>query len=282
MFSGNSGPPATVGYMRRSPSIAAIGALSAALAAALVYLASFMSGGARWLDALALHGFLEVGDSPVRPLAMGLAHLADPAPFATLGIALAVIALVRERPRSALAVAVILVGGGITSQTLKPLLGEQRVLEIASASWPSGHATASMSLALCAVLVAPPLLRPLAAAVGVVYTLGVSYGLLAIGWHLPSDVIGGYLVAATWALAALAALWAADRRWPARSGREAAARAVAGMPATLAPSIAVLLALSPLVIAAADHRAFAAATAAIGALAVAVAAAMALALRAPR
>jgi len=39
---------------------------------------------------------------------------------------------------------------------------------------------------------------------------------LILAWHMPSDVLGGYLVAALWTALAVAALRAADRRWPAR------------------------------------------------------------------
>ena len=63
------------------------------------------------------------------------------------------------------------------------------------ASWPSGHATAAMSFALCAVLAAPARLRPLVAAVGAAFAVAVCYSFLALAWHYPSDVLGGFLVA---------------------------------------------------------------------------------------
>ena len=52
-------------------------------------------------------------------------------------------------------------GAALTSQLLKPLLAAPRpwetsaASEIASGSWPSGHATAAVALALCAVLIVP-------------------------------------------------------------------------------------------------------------------------------
>ena len=40
--------------------------------------------------------------------------------------------------------------------------------------------------------------------------------MIAVGWHFPSDVIAGYLLATGWALGLTAALYEADRRFPAR------------------------------------------------------------------
>src|SRR5204863_3674731 len=99
-----------------------------------------------------------------------------------------------------------------TTELLKPLLAHPRTAEwlgdsqVAAASWPSGHATAAMTVALCAVLVAPAALRPLAAVAGSLFALAVSFSILVQHWHFPSDVVGGYLVAATWGLLAVAAL----------------------------------------------------------------------------
>src|SRR5205823_3282886 len=129
---------------------------------------------------------------------------------------LVVVGLIRRRRRLALIVPVVLIAAPATSEVLKHLLATPRGSLIsdghgvAAASWPSGHATAAMTLALCAVLVAPPRLRPLAAAAGGLFTIIVSYALLVFVWHFPSDVIGGLLVAATYTLLAVAVL----RRWP--------------------------------------------------------------------
>jgi len=86
-----------------------------------------------------------------------------------------------------------------------------------------------MSLALCAVLVAGPRARVLAAMLGAGYAVAVGYALVALGQHLPSDVIGGYLVAATFVLAGVAALdlLAARRRQDPVAGPHATRAAVA-------------------------------------------------------
>src|SRR5271167_294266 len=75
----------------------------------------------------------------------------------------------------------------------------------------STSATAALALVLCAVLVSPRELRPLIAAVGAVFALAVGGALLILAWHMPSDVIGGYLTATLWAALALAALRAGGR-----------------------------------------------------------------------
>ena len=74
-----------------------------------------------------------------------------------------------------------------------------------------------MALVLCAVLVAPRRLRPTVAALGTVFAVGVGFSLLLLAWHLPSDVFGGYLVAALWAALAVAAVSACEVRRPSRS-----------------------------------------------------------------
>jgi hypothetical protein len=98
-----------------------------------------------------------------------------------------------------------------------------------------------MTVALCGVLVAPRSLRPLAAALGTVLTVGVSYSILLLQWHLPSDVLGGLLLAGTCVALGVAVLWSAEARWPARSGRRAISRGV-GQP--LAPAAIVTAALA--------------------------------------
>ena len=117
----------------------------------------------------------------------------------------------------------------MTTQLLKPLLAEPRSvlpgdIAVGAISWPSGHATAAMSLALCSVLAAPARLRPAVAALGAVFAVAVSYSFLTLGWHYPSDVFGGYLVATAWTLLGIAALLAVRGRAPAELGVELAER----------------------------------------------------------
>ena len=148
-------------------------------------------------------------------LANALLHLLDPRCSSLWGLALVAVALARGRPRVALAVALVMALAPLTAETAEaaarpphvPVAGRL----IAAASWPSGHSTAALALVLCAVLVAPRRLRPLVAVLGAAFAAAVGCSLLILAWHMPSDVLGGYLVAALWTALAVAGLRAAER-----------------------------------------------------------------------
>jgi len=200
---------------------------------------AFGSAAVRFRDAAALHSFETLASSfEIVGAADRVSRLADPLPIALLALALMAVALLRGRPRSAGVIAAVVLGANLTTQILKPALASPRLSEILgadqipAASWPSGHSTAAMSIALCAVLVSSARWRPAVAIAGAMFAVAVGYSLLATGSHFPSDVLGGYLVAATWVLAVAGALRAADRRWPAHKGDKAAV----GMREALAPS----------------------------------------------
>ena len=120
--------------------------------------------------------------------------------------------------------AAVLLGANVTTHVLKPGLGRLDPLGAEAArdlvgSFPSGHATVAASLGLALMLVVPRRLVWLAALLGLGYAAGVGAALLALGWHYPSDVAGGYLVATAWAGAAAAVLAWRDRRPPPRRRR---------------------------------------------------------------
>jgi membrane-associated phospholipid phosphatase len=243
-------------------------------------------------DARTLNGFVDLNAPDLSPTLNTIAHLADPAPYALVGLGLALVALLRGRWRVALLIPVLFVLTGATTEALKQLLASPRVDEwlghsqIAAASWPSGHSTAAMTMALCAVLAAPPRLRPTVAALGGAFALAVAYAILTLGWHFPSDVFGGYLVAATYVLLGMSAVSAADLRWPTRRGAEGATRPVDVVPALavamLAAGAAAGLALArphALVGYAETHTTFVAGAIAIAALATLLAGVMAAGFR---
>jgi membrane-associated phospholipid phosphatase len=244
-------------------------------------------------DGRTLNGFVGLNSPRLTPALDHIAHSADPAPYALVGLALALLALVRGRWRVALAIPVLFVLTGWTTETLKHVLASPRVDEwlgpgaqIDAASWPSGHSTAAMTMALCAVLAAPPRLRPTVAALGAAYALAVAYSILTLGWHFPSDVFGGYLVASTYVLVAIAAVNASERRWPSRRGAEAATRPGDAIPAVMvaltAAGAGVGLALArprELLGYATTHTTFVAGALAIAGLAALIAAVMAVGFR---
>ncbi len=127
------------------------------------------------------------------------------------GMALLLLAVTRRRPRLALGVAVLIIGANVTSQVLKTnLLSRPNLLQRPGAatvpSFPSGHATVAMSLALALVLVVPARLRVMAGTIGIAYAVAIGGATLTAGWHRPSDIIAAYLIATVWATAVVAGL----------------------------------------------------------------------------
>jgi membrane-associated phospholipid phosphatase len=269
-------------------------ALMTGATATVVWFMALQVPRARALDATAMQSFTGVAPLPVQPSVMGVAHLADPMPLLVGGILLVLVALLRRRPLMALLVPLILGGANLTTQLLQPALADPRAIDVYGVemiyhgSWPSGHSTAAMSLALCAVLVVGPQLRPLAALLGAGYAIAVGYALVALGWHLPSDVLGGYLVAATFALVGCAALAALEAHRP-EPARIALAPALSPIPtavlAAVAAAAVVIVGAMAVVRApgmaldALDHPAALAAGIGIGALGLMLTAGLAAALR---
>jgi membrane-associated phospholipid phosphatase len=178
-------------------------------------------------DRAILRGFADLQGRPhVDRLAHFIARLCDPDPYVYLCVVPVVVAVARRRLWLALAIVTILLGANVTTELLKPLLAQPHPSDLlggsapSSASWPSGHATAAMSLALSCVLAAPPRLRPAVAVLGAVFAVAVSYSFLTLEWHYPSDVFGGFLVAGIWTLLALAAVFTANARRPAVAASE--------------------------------------------------------------
>jgi membrane-associated phospholipid phosphatase len=217
----------SVSPSRRHALLLAIAAFGLAVAAGLARVATL--GPLRGTDSSLLGSFAALNVPASGERLDAISHLADPAPFVVLLVAIVGVALVRHRPLLGLGAAVAMLGANATSQVLKPALAHPRFTgalgldQISSASWPSGHATASMSLALAAVLVAAPAWRPALAAAGAAFATAVGCSIVVLTWHYPSDVLGGWLVAAAWALAAAAVVSAVERRpAPDRAGAHAA------------------------------------------------------------
>src|SRR4051812_1225311 len=187
---------------RASLALAVAGAFMAA--GTLVWLVALHTGAGGRLDRAVFAGFVGLRPTAESLGAREFTSLVDPRPFVLWAVMLVLVAVLRGRSATAAAIAAILMGANATTQVLKPVLATPRgsgptaVVADFPASWPSGHTTAAMSLALCLVLVSPSRLRPLAAAgAGLLVVLIVS-SIVAQGAHLPSDVIGGFCVAAAW------------------------------------------------------------------------------------
>jgi membrane-associated phospholipid phosphatase len=205
---------------RRAP-LALLSAAACLAGLAVVALLALAVPAVHVRDAAMLHGFAAL-DRPGTELATKvIAHLADPLPYACVGLACIAVALARRRGWRALAVLGLLIVTGLTTQALKHLLATHRFeawlgSQISSASWPSGHSTAAMTMALCAVIVAPPALRAATALIGGAFAIGVGYAVLVLAWHFPSDVLGGFLVAGMWTSVAITALHRVEAPEPVR------------------------------------------------------------------
>ena len=85
----------------------------------------------------------------------------------------------------------------------QPILGYRQIW---ANSFPSGHTTAAMAMALAFVLVVPRSWRLTAILVGGCLVFAVGCSLVVLNDHYPSDVLGGVLVASGWCFAVVAGL----------------------------------------------------------------------------
>jgi membrane-associated phospholipid phosphatase len=199
----------------RAPLLAALACAAALIPVAV---AAYSSGPVRRLDyRLIIDLHREAG--AIHALASALANFGSLVPLLLMLAAVCAIGLRLGRRREVLAAVVLVAGANVTTQLLKTVLEHvrNRALEHGFElpwpnSFPSGHTTAAASIAVALVIVAPAAHRLLAAAVGAGLAAGVGCSVVILGWHYPSDVLGGFLVVGAWGFAALAWLrFRADR-----------------------------------------------------------------------
>ena len=220
---------AVIGSASRRFRAATCGAALSLLALALTWGIAAHVPAARLSDAAALRGFIGLDRPIVDTLSTGVLDLINPVFCTLFGLAAMAVAVHRGRRRLALAIPVILIGAVVSAEILKPLLAVPHAFiapghQVPGSSWPSGHSTAAMTMTLCALLVAAPRWRPAVAAVGGVLTLAVGFATLTLAWHMPSDVIGGFLLAGLWVSAAVAVLSRAEARASSRAPHALALR----------------------------------------------------------
>jgi membrane-associated phospholipid phosphatase len=201
---------------------ALIGAAGGTGLLVLVWFFAYHVNIAERADRSILRGFAGLSRHRLDDVTSFIAHLCDPKPYVFLAAVPVVVALLRRRPRVAVTVGLIMLAANTTTQYLKPLLAAPRqpafgLLKWDAGTWPSGHATAVMALALCMVIAASPRWRPYVGAAMAAFAIAVVYSFLELGWHFPSDVLGGFLVATIWTLLGAAALWTLEARRPERN-----------------------------------------------------------------
>lgn len=161
-------------------------------------------------DAILLYRFGELQRPAVETAGNDLLDLLSPLAYTGWALLILAVAVLRRRPLTALVLAVVLSAAPLSTELLKPLLAHPHAIVgwrwIGPASFPSGHSTAASTLALCALIVVPRALRPTVAALGALFVAAVSVSLLVLAWHMPSDVVGGYLWAGACCSLAVAVL----------------------------------------------------------------------------
>lgn len=239
------------------------GAAACGAVLGLVWLASFHVSPLERADDRVFLAFYDLTSVSYRPriedIASFFVSLCDPSRFVLLGVIPAVVALVRRRVRDACAAMALVVGASVTTQALKHVLPEPHVVSLLGVHspvpyphFPSGHSTAAMALVLALVLVSPARVRPLVAGLGAVFAAGVGCSLLALGTHMPSDVFGGFLVAAAWSLLVVAALPAVGRR-PLDVSRPASAASIRDALAPPGAALVAAVVLSAVVVLSSPH-----------------------------
>lgn len=171
-----------------------------------------------------LRGFIHLRheEGPIHAFATVFVNLGDLGALLVLLAAACVIGLRYGRRREVVAAIVVVVGANLTTQILKTTLEHARNKAIEHGvelpwpnSFPSGHTTAAASVAVALLLVVPAAYRFVAAILGLAITASVGFSVVVLGWHYPSDVLGGLLVVGAWSFAALA--WLRSRRGPDRA-----------------------------------------------------------------
>jgi membrane-associated phospholipid phosphatase len=226
--------------------MALIGAGACFLLLLVTWYVAHYVGFVKRADVSILGGFAELHRPGLDSVTNFVAQLCNPHIYVVLAAVPVLVALARGRPRVAITVGAIMLAANETTQLLKPLLAAPRDTvawnPISNASWPSGHATAAMSLALCAVIAVPARRRPVVAAVMSGFAIAVCYSFLELSWHYPSDVLGGFLVAATWTLLGAAGLSLYEARRPSLARNDGAGeRPAFSIGEALTPAAALVL-----------------------------------------
>lgn len=204
---------------RRKVQLLVVVAILCVIAIAVVYGVAVHTHRGRVIDEVAYEGRTVARPAATQALERLLRTISRTS-LAFLGGALVLTALLRRRPRLALAVAVALGGAVVTTELLKRVIldrpSDPTISGIKENSFPSGHATIGMSLALGLIVVVAHHWRWLAAVGAAVLATLFGSGVLTTGWHRPSDVVGAYLVSLAWFSVVMAALV----RWRGRGDPE--------------------------------------------------------------
>lgn len=185
-------------------------AVAAVVALIVVYGLAVHTGIGQHLDNDALLGRSQ--NARIQRATDHLLHTVDVFSIALIGGAIVLAAIVRTRLRLALGAATLIAGAVASTEALKHSLPRPELTHpdpLPVPTFPSGHTTVAVSLALALLLVVPARWRAPVAVGGALYGAAVGAATVTAAWHRPSDVIGGFLVSIGWA-AAISAVFVAE------------------------------------------------------------------------
>lgn len=187
---------------RRSVRLAGLAAV-ASLGLVVAYLWLVRTANGQRLDGTALeHRFAATAGATDR--LDGLLEAIDARSVLLCSAALVLVALARRRVALAGATVVALGGSALAARALKDHLLSRDDLGFGGVSYntfPSGHATVGIALALALVLAVPRAYAWVGAFVGTVGASLVGVAVLTTGGHRPSDAMGAYLATLAWSAA---------------------------------------------------------------------------------
>jgi membrane-associated phospholipid phosphatase len=183
--------------------------------AAVVYLVFVHTSLGQRFDNAALAGSL-LGQASTRENDVTQLQRISADSFAVVLAAIAVLGIVRRRPRLGIGAAVAAAIAVIGTDVLKDYLLNRPDLirgAMEQNTFPSGHTATAIACALALVMVTPPRWRGLAAVLAGSYAWITAAQVQTAGWHRPSDAIGAALLgfAAVATVAALLSRWRPSR-----------------------------------------------------------------------
>jgi membrane-associated phospholipid phosphatase len=185
-------------------------ALATALAA-MVYLVFVHTSLGQRFDNAALIGS-QLGHASTRANDVTQLQRISADSFAVVLAAIAVLGIIRRRPRLGISAAVAAAIAVIGTDVLKNHLLSRPDLvagALSNNTFPSGHTATAIACALALVMVTAPRWRGLAAVIAGSYAWITAAQVQTAGWHRPSDAIGAALLgfAAVATVAALLSRW---------------------------------------------------------------------------
>lgn len=168
--------------------------------------AGLMATGATYsFDTAFLHGLHALYAPALDVVAPVATYMAEPVMMCSIVAVIGVVFAYRRKWLAAVLLLCGVVGANAVGYIVKhifararPELWERLVTETGY-SFPSGHATASMALALCiVVLLWNTKWRWWSVGLAGVYVLVIGFTRLYLGVHYPSDILAGWLLAGMW------------------------------------------------------------------------------------